>query len=190
MEPLIKIDNETLAALPPGQFDGRIVVVDHPAKVAAACEDLARHPVIGFDTETRPSFTAGQVNRVALLQLSSAECCYLFRLCNIPLEKPILKLLASPSVVKVGADIRNDIKALQVLRHFSPRGFQDLQSVIRDHGIDELSLRKMAAAVLGIRISKAQRLSNWEAASLTAAQQMYAATDAWIALEIHKKLNL
>ncbi len=188
-QPLIKIDREALESLPATHFEGQIVVVEHPEQLEEACRYLSGCKAIGFDTETRPSFTAGTVNRVALLQLSSPERCYLFRLCRMRLDKELIRVLESPDVVKVGADLRNDLRALQVLRHFRPGGFLDLQHIIRDHGIDELSLRKMAAAVLGIRISKAQRLSNWEAAALTPAQQLYAATDAWVALEIHSELS-
>ncbi len=187
--PMIKIDRQDLELLPHGRFEGQVVVVESEEAVQAACDYLSSCPAIGFDTETRPSFTAGATNRVALLQLSSPERCYLFRLCCMKMDKPLVKLLESEKVVKVGADIRNDLRAMQHLRHFRPRGFVDLQGIIRNHGIDELSLRKMAAAVLGIRISKAQRLSNWEAAHLTEAQCSYAATDAWVSLEIYRKLH-
>ncbi len=187
-KPLIKIDSETLERLPVCQFGGQIVVIDSDAGLHEACDYLLSQRVIGFDTETRPSFTAGVIHKVALLQLSAADRCYLMRLCSMRMDKAIIKVLESPGVLKVGADIRNDLRALQALRHFRPGGFLDLQSVIRKHGIDELSLRKMAAAVLGMKVSKAQRLSNWQAASLTPAQQLYAATDAWAALEIYKKL--
>lgn len=183
------ISNEQLAALPAGHFGQRIVVVDSIEHVDAACDDLLSQTHIGFDTETRPSFTAGVINKVALLQLSTETCCYLFRLNNMRLDKSIIKVLESPAVVKVGAAIRDDIKALKVLRHFKHNAFIDLQSIVGGYGIAELSVRKMAAITLGIRISKAQRLSNWEAKDLTEAQQSYAATDAWVSLMIYKKLS-
>ncbi|MDR2885633.1 MAG: 3'-5' exonuclease domain-containing protein 2 [Rikenellaceae bacterium] len=186
---LLKIDNQALEALPSRQFPGRITVVDGEKGIKEACERLMACRVVGFDTETRPAFTAGQRHKVALLQLSSADECFLFRLCKMPLDKQIVKVLTAPGVMKVGAAVRDDLKALQSLRHFKPEGFLDLQHIIRDHGIDELGLRKMAAAVLGYKISKAQRLSNWEAASLTPAQQLYAATDAWVSREIYIKLE-
>jgi len=182
------ISNEETAQLPPVRFPGRIVVVDSSEGVAAACADLAACPVIGFDTETRPSFRAGVVNRVALLQLSTPQCCYLFRLCRMRFDRALVKLLESKQTLKVGADVAGDIRSLHVLRKFRPGGFIDLQQLAPEWGIDEKSLRKMSAIVLGLRVSKAQRLSNWEAAQLTAQQQMYAATDAWVCPEIYRKL--
>lgn len=183
------ISNEEVMSLPMLQFGGRIVVVDSVEGIVAACEDLASRQEIGFDTETRPNFRAGSMNKVALLQLSTRDTCYLFRLCRIPLDRQIMKILENPGINKIGADISNDLAALGQLRHFKPRGFTDMQSVMGQWGIAEKSVRKMAAIVLGCRISKAQRLSNWEAAALTPAQQSYAATDAWVCLRMHDKLR-
>ena len=184
------ISNDELAQLPLGQFEGRIVVIDSQKGLNEACDHLLAQRAIGFDTETRPAFTAGSTNRVALLQLATAECCYLFRLSAMPLDRAVTKVLENQEVIKVGAAVRDDLKALIALRNFKPRGFVDLQSIVNRYGIRELSLRKMAAIVLGIRISKAQRLSNWEAEELTELQQVYAATDAWAALEIYNKLEV
>lgn len=183
------ISNEELAILPTGGFEREIVVVDSLEDIDRACDDLLCRTVIGFDTETRPSFTAGTTNRVALLQLSTETRCYLFRLCSMRLDKSIIKVLESKEVIKVGAAVKDDIKGLKTLRHFKENSFIDLQSIVGEYGIAELSLRKMAALTLGIRISKAQRLSNWEAADLTPAQQQYAATDAWVSLMVYKTLK-
>ncbi|MBE6196063.1 MAG: 3'-5' exonuclease domain-containing protein 2 [Rikenellaceae bacterium] len=183
------ISNDETAQLPAAQFPGEIVVVERDEEIRAACEELAREAVIGFDTETRPSFKAGVHYRVALLQLSTPKRCFLFRLCHIPLDKAILHLLENPQIKKVGAAVHGDLSALKELRHFREAGFVDLQKIVEEWGIEEKSLRKMSALVLGMRISKAQRLSNWEATSLTPQQQMYAATDAWICGCIYDKLN-
>ena len=191
MEPMYRenISNEEVNALPVGAFEGPIVVVDTSEAITRACDYLSSQELIGFDTETRPSFTKGVTNKVSLLQLSSGEKAFLFRLNKIALERPILRLLESRTTIKIGAAIRDDIRGLQQLRQFNPRGFIDLQSLVGKYGIAELSVRKMAAITLGVKISKAQRLSNWEAASLTPAQQLYAATDAWISREIYLKLT-
>lgn len=183
------LSNEETAQLPAAQFNGEIVVVDTPEQIEAACEELSRETIIGFDTETRPSFKAGVHYHVSLLQLSTPQRCFLFRLCRIPLAKPILRLLENPEVLKVGAAVSGDLLALRELRHFRDRGFVDLQSMVGDWGIEEKSLRKMSAIVLGKRVSKAQRLSNWEAGTLTAQQQLYAATDAWVCINIYKQLT-
>lgn len=175
--------------MPTARFGGRIVVVDDESQIEAACSDLARWPVIGFDTETRPSFKAGVTNRVALLQLSTPETCYLFRLCRIRLDNRILKLLTSKRIVKVGADVAGDMRSLHVLRDFREQGFVDLQTEAVGCGIEDKSLRKLAAITLGVRVSKAQRLSNWEASKLTDQQKMYAAIDAWVCIEILQRMR-
>lgn len=184
-----KIDNEQTAQLPAIEFRGEIRIIDREEQVEEACRDLAAHRLIGFDTETRPSFKAGVMYRVSLLQLSTEERCYLFRLNRIALSKPILALLESNEVKKVGADVAGDLRSLHQLRHFRERGFIDLQAMVGDWGIEERSLRKMSAIVLGRRVSKAQRLSNWESSTLTDKQQLYAATDAWVCLRILDKLE-
>jgi len=180
------ITSEEVNELPVGAFHGEIVVVDTPQAIVEACEYLSSQPLIGFDTETRPSFSKGVSNKISLLQLSSGERAFLFRLNKVALERPLLRLLENPKTIKIGAAIRDDIRGLQKLRCFTPKGFIDLQSIVGEYGISELSLRKMA---LQIKISKAQRLSNWEAANLTPAQQLYAATDAWVSREIYVRLT-
>jgi ribonuclease D len=183
------ISKEALAQLPPISFGGEIVVVDQSAAIDRACDELLAHPVLGFDTESRPAFQRGVVNRIALLQLSTGQKCYLFRLNKIRLDKAILKILESPRITKVGLSVAGDIRELETLRRFRPKGFVDLQALAPAHGISDLSLVKIAAIVLGRRVSKAQRLSNWEAVALTENQQIYAATDAWACLEIYKRLQ-
>ncbi|MDE7130150.1 MAG: 3'-5' exonuclease domain-containing protein 2 [Alistipes sp.] len=183
------ISNDDITTMPTARFDGRIVVVDDESQIEAACKDLSRHAVIGFDTETRPSFRAGVTNRVALLQLSTPRTCYLFRLCRIRLDNRILKILTSKRITKVGADVAGDMRSLHVRREFREQGFVDLQSEAVGCGIEDKSLRKLAAITLGVRVSKAQRLSNWEASRLTEQQKMYAAVDAWVCIEILNRMR-
>ena len=183
-----KISNEQTALLPAVEFRGEIRIVEHERDIAAACKTLAEQPVIGFDTETRPSFRPGVTFRVSLLQLSTPTVCYLFRLNKIPLAKPILQLLEDRRILKLGADVAGDLRSLRQIRHFRDGGFVDLQGIAPEWGIGEKSLRKLSAIVLGRRVSKAQRLSNWEAATLTDKQQLYAATDAWVCTRIYEQL--
>ena len=183
-----KISNEQTALLPAIEFRGEIRIVEDERDIAAACKTLAEQPVIGFDTETRPSFRPGVTFRVSLLQLSSPEVCYLFRLNRIPLDKAILQLFENKRLLKVGADVAGDLRSLRQIRHFRDAGFIDLQAIAPEWGIAEKSLRKLSAIVLGQRVSKAQRLSNWEAATLTDKQQLYAATDAWVCTRIYDRL--
>ena len=183
-----KISNEQTALLPAVEFRGEIRIVEHERDIAAACKTLAEQPVIGFAPETRPSFRPGVTFRVSLLQLSTPTVCYLFRLNKIPLAKPILQLLEDRRVLKIGADVAGDLRSLRQIRHFRDGGFVDLQGIAPEWGIGEKSLRKLSAIVLGRRVSKAQRLSNWEAATLTDKQQLYAATDAWVCTRIYEQL--
>jgi len=183
-----KISNEQTALLPAIEFRGEIRIVEDERDIAAACKYLTEQPVIGFDTETRPSFRPGVTFRVSLLQLSSPEVCYLFRLNRIPLDKAILQLFENKRLLKVGADVAGDLRSLRQIRHFRDAGFIDLQAIAPEWGIAEKSLRKLSAIVLGQRVSKAQRLSNWEAATLTDKQQLYAATDAWVCTCIYDRL--
>ena len=179
-----KISNEQTALLPAVEFRGEIRIVEHERDIAAACKTLAEQPVIGFDTETRPSFRPG----VALLQLSTPRRCYLFRLNRMRFEKQLVKLLENKAILKIGADVAGDLRSLRQIRHFRDGGFVDLQGIAPEWGIGEKSLRKLSAIVLGRRVSKAQRLSNWEAATLTDKQQLYAATDAWVCTRIYEQL--
>lgn len=182
------ISNDQLAELPTLQFGGKIVVVDSDEGLSDACNHLLQCKIVGFDTETRPKFTKGTPNKVGLLQLSAPDVCYLFRLCSMRLDKSIIKILESKDIIKVGVDVNNDMAALKKLRHFTFNNLIDLQDIASQWGITDKSLRKLAGIVLNGRVSKAQRLSNWEAHVLTPPQRMYAATDAWVCIEIYNRL--
>lgn len=182
------ITPDEIKELPVVGFEGRIEIVDTPEKLIKACEHLMSCRVIGFDTETRPSFKAGVSYNVSLVQLSTDEVCYLVRLCSVRMERPLLRLLESNEVLKVGVDVVGDVRNLNKLRHFRAGGFVELQKEVEAFGIEDKSLRKMAAIILGVGVSKAQRLSNWEAKEMTTAQMRYAATDAWVCLKMFRAL--
>ena len=182
------ISNEDVTALPAVQYEGEIVVVDTPQTLSEACDHLAQQSIIGFDTETRPSFTAGVVNKVALLQLYGGGKCFLIRLNKVQMSKSLTDILHTPNILTLGAAVKNDILGLNKLRHFTAGGFVDLQDIVEKYNIKDKSLRKISGIVLGRKVSKAQRLSNWEAKLLTPQQQIYAATDAWVCVEIYKAL--
>ena len=183
-----KISNEETAALPAIEFKGEIRIIEHERDIVPACKFLMKQAVVGFDTETRPSFRPGVTFRVSLLQLSTPQLCFLFRLNKIPFAKPILQVLETDSILKIGADVAGDLRSLRQIRHFRDGGFVDLQGIAPEWGIGEKSLRKLSAIVLGQRVSKAQRLSNWEAATFTDKQKLYAATDAWVCTAIYDRL--
>ena len=171
-------------------FPGKIYVIDSVgAEFNRAIAYLRSQKVIGFDTETRPTFSPQQPRYgVALLQLSGPEKAFLFRVNSIGMHRRLCNLLANPKIIKVGAAIHDDIRGLQKKRDFVPAGFVDLQKIVWEWGIRDKSVKKMAAIILGIRISKTQQLSNWEADVLTEPQCKYAATDAWVCREMYIRL--
>lgn len=182
------ITDKELIKLPLKWFRGDIYVIDRMKDVDDVAEFLSMQQVIGFDTETRPSFKKGVVNKVALLQLSTLNEAFLIRINKIGLPKSLQKVLAAPGIIKPGVAIRDDLKGLQEYADFAPHGFVELQDYAKDLGIHDFSLKKMTAIVMGFRISKSQQLSNWEADVLSDAQKKYAATDAWAALQIYQNL--
>ena len=182
------ISNDELAELPLSSFEGIIHVIEQPEDVDSACEYLSHQTIIGFDTETRPAFKKGQIYPVSLLQLSTSDQAFLFRINKIGLPNGLIKILASPKILKMGVAIRDDIKILQRIVPFKPGGFIELQDLVKNYGIENFSLKKLSAIVLGFRISKSARLSNWDAPELTEQQLNYGATDAWVSCEIYKQL--
>lgn len=184
------ISNDELNALPLAEFRGRILVVDDAESMVEAEGVLVGQALLGVDTETRPSFKKGVVHKMALLQVSTMDVAVLFRLNKVDLSDKIKTVMENESVKKIGAALKDDLRGLQSSQGaMKVKGFIDLQSEIGKWGIEDKSVKKMAGIVVGVKVSKAQRLSNWEANSLTVAQQQYAAIDAWICLLIYKKLK-
>ena len=183
------IDKHELGEYPVSGFEGEIVLVDDYSKLEESISILKSASVIGFDTETKPSFIKGKKNKVALLQLSDSEKAFLFRINKIGLPSELVDILSDESISKVGVAIHDDIKGLKAIRNFKEGGFIELQDYVKEFGIVSSGLRKLSAIILGFRISKRQQVSNWESANLTEAQLIYAATDAWVCCEIYKKLD-
>lgn len=184
------IDAEAVSALPLVLFEGPITVIDGPGSdYDKAVRYLRRRKVIGFDTETRPVFTShAPQNGVALLQLSSGRHAFLFRLHRMGLTDDLVSILSSPKILKIGASVHDDIRGLQKIYPFTAGGFVDLQKICGEWGIQDKSVKKLTAIIMGRRISKTQQLSNWEAPRLSDAQKIYAATDAWICREMYFRL--
>jgi len=171
-------------------FPGKIHVIDSVgAEFNRAIAYLRAQKVIGFDTETRPTFSQDQPRYgVALLQLSGPDKAFLFRINKMGMHRRLCNLMASDRIVKVGAAIHDDIRGLQRKHGFEPASFVDLQKIVWEWGIRDKSVKKMAAIILGFRVSKTQQLSNWEAEKLSESQCRYAATDAWVCREMYLKL--
>ncbi|MFA6644003.1 MAG: 3'-5' exonuclease [Bacteroidales bacterium] len=185
----LTITKQELAELEKVNFEGEIYIIDHPAEVDNAVAYLSTKSALGFDTETKPAFKRGQVNNVALLQLATEDECFLFRLNKIGYPESLEKLLCNESVKKIGLSLRDDFAALRKRTGKKPQNFIDLQLFVDKFGIEDNSLQKIYAIIFGKKISKSQRLSNWEAAELTPAQQSYAAIDAWACLKIYNYLT-
>ena len=183
------IDKAAIQALPLTFFEGEVIVVDKPEMVADAAAYLRQHAVLGVDTEARPSFKRGIHYPTALLQLSTLDRCYLFRLTHVGMPVEIAQIFANPDICKVGLAFKDDINGLRRRRDFTPANCIDLQSMVCKYGIMELGLQKIFAIIFGKKISKAQQLTNWENSHLTAEQARYASTDAWATLSIYLALQ-
>src|SRR5690554_4495677 len=186
----LQITKEEVNALEMCAFQGRIVMIDHPKDIAEAVQALKKSRLLGFDTETRPAFRKGVSYDVALLQLSTPNTAYLFRLNLIGLPAGVQDILEDPKIVKIGAAVRDDLKGLRKLSPtFTPASFFDLNEELKRVGFLNVGVRNLSAMVLNIRISKSEQVSNWEGETLTDKQQLYAATDAWACLEIFERLR-
>jgi ribonuclease D len=183
------VDNEFLQDLPLRSFEGRIHLVDAAHQFPAVKNLIQPCTEFGFDTETRPTFRKGKVNRVALLQLACNDQAFVFRINRTGIPDFVKNILEDPSIIKVGVAIHDDLKSLNRIRPFKPGGFIDLQKYVSQFSIEDKGLKKLTANVLGFRISKRYQTSNWEEEELTQPQLEYAATDAWVCYEIYRCLR-
>lgn len=170
-------------------FGGKIHVVDTPDQATHALEVLRGHKIVGIDTETKPTFARGQHHKVALLQISTLDDCFLFRLNKMGLPAELGVFLSDKKIKKIGLALKDDFVGLNRHHKFKPENVVDLQKIVKEYGILELGLQKMFAIVFGEKVSKSQRLTNWELSELSEQQQLYAATDAWAVLRIYLKLK-
>jgi len=183
-----KITKEEVNLLPVAVFEGKITVVDDLSKIQPAIDELLQAKIVGLDTETKPSFTRGTHHKVSLVQISTLSHCFLFRLNYIGFPVQLAEFLSNDNIKKIGLSLRDDLAGLNRHHKFSAANFVDIQSIAQSYGILELSLQKIYAILFDKKISKAQRLTNWESPELTEQQQRYAATDAWASLQIYLQL--
>lgn len=187
---VVTIPKDHLGSLPHESYRGEIRLVDSPENVESAVNELRKSDIIGFDTETRPSFKKGQTYTVSLLQLATPDVCFLFRLNRIGLTDPVVELLQDPTKLKIGLSIHDDFHNLRKLcPTLEPDGFVDLQQYVKKFRIADNSLSRIYGILFGLRISKGQRLTNWEAENLTPAQQSYASLDAKACIKIYRFLE-
>ena len=182
------ITKEEIATMPLESFEGRIITVNTEKEADMAVEYLKKYKVVGFDTETRPSFKKGKRYIISLIQISTPDTCFLFRLNYIDMPESLEQYLRDEQYIKIGLSLRDDLKAIQNRSETDLNGFMDLQKLVVDFSIEEASLQKIYAIIFGKKISKGQRLTNWEAETLSEAQKKYAALDAWACLKIYYHL--
>ena len=183
-----KFDKSKIGELPRVLFKGRVVVILTERDAEKAVRYLLSQPILGLDTETRPSFKKGMTHQVSLLQVSSHDVCFLFRLNQIGMSMSVKQLLEDTTVPKVGLSLRDDLNSLHKLGDFNAGNFIDLQDHVREIGVEDMSLQKLYANFFGQRISKREQLTNWEADVLQDKQKLYAATDAWSCIMLYEEL--
>jgi len=183
-----KYDKAQISSLPVAQFPGRIIVILTPGETEKAVRYLLSQPILGFDTETRPSFKRGHQHKVSLLQVSTPDTCFLFRLNHTGLTPALINLLEDRTVKKIGLSWHDDVNSLNKIGEFKTGSFIDIQDLVLELGIEDLSLQKLYANLFNQKISKRQQLSNWEADILSDKQKMYAATDAWACIMIYEEI--
>ena len=184
-----KFDKKAIPELPKVEFGGRIIVIQTAGEADRAVNYLMQFPQLGIDTETRPNFKPGGMNPVALLQISTPEACFLFRLNRFGLTDSLVQLFTSEVVEKIGLSLHDDWAQLRKRKEFQPVNYVELQDYVKPFGIKDMSLQKLYANFFGQKISKNQRLTNWEADVLTEPQKRYAATDAWSCLQLYQKMT-
>ena len=183
------ISKEEISLLEIEEFPGRIIVIDTEKDADKAVEYLLQFEAVGFDTETRPSFKKGTRYKISLMQISTDEACFLFRLNRIGIPQPLEDFMVNDKILKIGLSLRDDFGAIRKRTDIKPANFLDLQNYVGQFGIEDASLQKIYAILFDKKISKGQRLSNWEADVLTEQQKKYAALDAWACLKIYNQLN-
>ncbi len=186
---LRSIEKEEINLLPITHFDGEILLIDSLNDFHEVIHEIKSQQLLGFDTETRPAFKKGIKNKLALLQLATDEKAWLFRMNKIGFPDELIEVLEDPNIMKVGVAIRDDLVKLKELKLFIPKGFVELADYVKQFDILDNGLRKLAANILQIKISKTQQLSNWEAENYTTSQRLYAATDAWACYRMYELLQ-
>lgn len=182
------ITRDEVNELPLDGFKGKYTLITSADQLEEAFVKINKHKYVGFDTETKPTFKKGQYHAVALIQIGIPGEVFLIRINQTGLTDQIISFFENDQVQKIGVALTDDIKDLQKMRNFKAAGFVDLSKEVKHVGIESNGLRKLTAIMLGFRISKNAQVSNWEAPELTEKQLRYAATDAWVCLEMYEKL--
>ena len=183
-----KLSKEDINSLPLFHYAGKVTLIRSEQELADAMPRLHAETLLGFDTETRPSFSKGKSHSPSLIQLASADEVFLFHLKWLPLGSELISLFEDPAVTKTGVAVHDDMRFLSRLTPFTPRSVVDLSSVARKNHIENHGLRGLAASFLKVRISKNEQCSNWANKELSPRQIRYAATDAWTSRAVYLRM--
>ncbi|MEQ8474967.1 3'-5' exonuclease [Fulvivirga sp.] len=183
------ISNIEINELELDRFEGEIHLITEEKELKSALKVLSKESVVGFDTESKPAFKKGEFNNISLIQIATETDAYLIRVNKTGITNELHSFLENKNIIKVGVALRDDLRDLNKLRPFTPEGFEELNHLVKDLGIEANGLRKLTAIILGFRISKNAQVSNWENETLTEKQINYAATDAWVCISMHNKLT-
>ncbi len=185
----LSISKDEVMDFPLRHYEGKVVLAASEERIEAAMAEIRSSKVVGFDTEAKPTFVKGQIRNIGLIQIATAEKVFLLRTHKIGIIDSLHQFLEDDDILKVGIGLTDDYNLLNRLRPFEPKGFEDLNDTLTELGAESIGARNLAAMILEIRISKSAQTSNWEMDQLTKKQIDYAATDAWICLEIYNKLQ-
>lgn len=183
-----QIEKSDLQQLPLIRFEGEIHVIEKPDDLDNVLDIIGREPILGFDTETKPTFTKGAYNHTALIQFATLDHAFLLRINRFGIPDRLKKILENENIRKIGISLRDDLKDLKKVRPFKPAGFIDLNNIAKDLGINQIGIKSLTGIFLERRVAKNQQTSNWENQKLTTAQKRYAATDAWVCMKMYDSL--
>lgn len=183
------ITKEDINLLPLDKYEGSVLMIDQEEQLKMAFDRINQAEYVGFDTETKPVFVKGETNEVSLLQIALKDVVFLIRIHLTGLKPAIIDFFENDKIMKLGVGLRDDLIFLRRIHEFEPRGFIELNEMVNTLNIEANGLRKLTAIILGFRISKNAQVSNWESPQLNEKQVIYAATDAWVCLEMYKKLE-
>lgn len=186
MKKHVKLSKNEINALPLIQYEGDVEILTSKDNIQAAINDLKNYEVIGFDTETKPTFVKGPLNPPSIMQLACDDKVYIFQFDNDEIFKQLSSILSSKNITKCGVSVDRDLVELMYLSPFDPISFIDLGNIARENEIPHHGLRGLVAMFLKHRISKGSQTSDWSKISLSDSQISYAATDAWVSLELFK----
>ncbi len=184
-----RMQKDEINERPIRRYEGKIHLIRSASELPAAVSQLEKESILGFDTETRPAYRKGESYPPALLQLAGENEVYIFQLRFTGLPGPLLGILANPNIIKAGVSLNYDIRELRNMAQFEPGGFVDIGELAKKNGIQNHGLRGLAAVLLGFRISKSAKTTNWDRSELMQGQILYAATDAWVGRELYKEMQ-